>query len=313
MSTFTDDKAPICIPFITEHLETHLRASPDRPLIIGLNGMQGVGKTSLVAPLAAALEKRNIRTLVFSIDDFYLPHSEQVSLALSHPDNALLQHRGEPGMYPARAKYIHQNEPNLLPGTHDVGLAKTVFAALLSNAPALIPQYDKALFSGQGDRLPESQWVSVNQPGQTPVQVVIFEGWCVGFRAICHDNVEELWTAPNRALHKHKLQHLLFINEKLKEYDAITDLIDAFVHIDSEDTEYVYDWRLEQEESLRLSRGDPNAGMTPEQVRNFVDGYYPAYELYTDGMRRGIFKDRPGCQLRMVVGRDRKVKKVLRI
>ncbi|OAQ63084.1 signal recognition particle, SRP54 subunit, GTPase [Pochonia chlamydosporia 170] len=294
MSTFTDDKAPICIPFITEHLQTHLSKSPNRPLIIGLNGMQGVGKTTLVAPLAAALKNNNIHTLVFSIDDFYLPHDEQVKLASSHPENALVQHRGEPG-------------------THDIPLVKSVFDALLNNSPTYIPVYDKALFSGQGDRLPASEWTPVNQDGQPAVQVVIFEGWSVGFRPISTAEVEEKWKAPSRTLHKHKLEHLQFINEKLREYDDVTDLFDAFVHIDSEDAEYVYAWRQEQEDWLRVTRGDPNAGMTPEQVVRFVDGYYPAYELYTSGMRSGVFKDRPGCQLRMIVGRDRKVKEVVRI
>ncbi|EFY99061.1 uncharacterized protein G6M90_00g024940 [Metarhizium brunneum] len=294
MSTFADDKAPICIPFITQLLQTHRTKSPDRPLIIGLNGMQGVGKTTLVAPLAAALNARGIHTLVFSIDDFYLPHDEQVRLAASHPENALVQHRGEPG-------------------THDVPLAKAVFASLLNNLPTSIPQYDKALFSGQGDRLPPSQWRPANHPGQPPVQVVIFEGWCVGFRSVPAAQVEAKWKGPSRTLHKHKLEHLQFVNEELSNYDALTDSFDAFIHIDSEDAEYVYAWRQEQEDSLRATRGDPTAGMTPEQVVRFVDGYYPAYELYTDGMRRGIFKDRPECQLRMIVGRDRKVKEVVRI
>lgn len=36
---------------------------------------------------------------------------------------------------------------------------------------------------------------------------------------------------------------------------------------------------------------------------------YPAYELYTDTLRNGIFNDK-GRQLRLVVGQDRKVKKV---
>ena len=53
--------------------------------------------------------------------------------------------------------------------------------------------------------------------------------------------------------------------------------------------------------------------MTDEQVVKFVDGYYPAYELYSDGVREGVFKGmgrgkgKEGCQLRLVVGRDRSV------
>ena len=40
-------------------------------------------------------------------------------------------------------------------------------------------------------------------------------------------------------------------------------------HSDAADLQYVYKWRLEQEVALRASKG---AGMTDEQVKNFVDG-----------------------------------------
>jgi len=66
--------------------------------------------------------------------------------------------------------------------------------------------------------------------------------------------------------------------------------------------------------------------MTDEQVRHFVDGCeladlpcavpkanvsldYPAYEVYTDVLRKGIY-DEPGQQLRLVVGEDRRVRTV---
>jgi D-glycerate 3-kinase len=125
--------------------------------------------------------------------------------------------------------------------------------------------------------------------------------------------VEARWRAPSRTLQRHKLEHLLHVNDKLAEYNALTGLFDIFIHVDSENTEYVYAWRAEQEEHMRALKQDPSAGMTPEQVARFVDGYYPAYELYTDGLRAGLLADQPGCQLRMIVGRDRKVKEVLRI
>lgn len=192
-------------------------------------------------------------------------------------------------------------------------LLKDFFKAVLNGEPTKLPGYDKAINSGNGERLPEAQWKPVNQPGQPKIQAVILEGWCVGFRALKPEAVEEKQNRPNRTLKKHKLEHLQFVNEKLREYDSITDLFDAFIQIDSEDVGYVYGWRIEQEDHLREERGDPEAGMTSEQVVKFVDGYYPAYELYTDKMRKGVFKDRPGRQLRMVVGRDRKVKQVLRI
>jgi D-glycerate 3-kinase len=90
---------------------------------------------------------------------------------------------------------------------------------------------------------------------------------------------------------------------------VINSALDAFIHIDAEEIEYVYAWRAEQEAQLRREKG---AGMSEEQVVKFVDAYYPAYELFTEGVREGIFngkgEDRKGCQLRVVVGRDRSVK-----
>ncbi|KAL7915825.1 P-loop containing nucleoside triphosphate hydrolase protein [Trichoderma velutinum] len=301
---FIDDKSPICIPFILNRLQLHQQAhsssnpssNPPPPLIIGLNGLQGVGKSTLVVPLAEALNREGIPTLVCSIDDFYLTHEQQLALARENPDNALWQVRGEPG-------------------THDITLLKSVLSSLLTHTPTSIPQYDKALFSGQGDRLPASTWKHINeqQPPQNPFQVVILEGWCIGFRPISSEAVAAKHSAPSRTLHQHRLEHLLAVNEKLREYDDVTRLFDAFLHIDSENTEYVYDWRLEQEEHLRLTRRDPNVGMTKEQVVRFVDAYYPAYELYSEGLRNGLFLNKPGAQLRMVVGRDRKVKQVIEI
>ncbi|KAH6691672.1 D-glycerate 3-kinase [Plectosphaerella plurivora] len=287
MAAIIDDKSPICIPFILSHLEEHLKTKPGRPFFVGLNGVQGVGKTTLVKALATTLTSQGHNTLVFSIDDLYLPHAEQQALAAAHPDNALVQQRGEPG-------------------THDLDLARRFFGDILAGNPTRVPSYDKSQFSGQGDRAPESTWEPINQPGQPPVRVVIFEGWSVGFRALSDADVESRWRAPGtRTLAKHPLDHLLFVNDKLRGYDDLTNLLDVFVHIDAEDTQYVYDWRLQQEAALRAERG---TGMTDEQVVKFVDGYYPAYELFSPSLRTGVFPDRPKHQLRMIVAKDRKVK-----
>ena len=64
---------------------------------LGLIGYNGAGKSTLVKTLSKALEGQNVPTLVCSIDEFYLTRQDQVALAESHPDNALIQHRGEPG------------------------------------------------------------------------------------------------------------------------------------------------------------------------------------------------------------------------
>ncbi|KAI1363026.1 putative Uridine/cytidine kinase [Xylaria arbuscula] len=285
-----DDKSPICIPFILERLQAHLKSGSTRPFIIGLNGVQGVGKTTLVSRLAETLRgQEGLETLVCSVDDFYLAHDDQVALAASMPGNSLVQVRGEPG-------------------THDMNLAKDFFAAVLSGSPTRVPQYDKSLFSGQGDRVPRDSWVEINAPGQPKVQVVIFEGWCVGFRSLPPTELGVLYNGPSRTLKLHDPADLQFINAKLGAHDSITNLFDAFIHIDAENTEYVYDWRLEQEAKLRAQRG---TGMTDEQVMRFVDAYYPAYELFTEKLRNGVFSDKVKCQLRLVVGKDRRVKETI--
>ncbi len=309
-SRIVDDKSPICVPFILDRLAEY-RKTPRpgqrrRPFIVGINGVQGVGKSTLVRTLYEILQDRNgLETLVVSVDDFYLTHADQVRLAAAHPDNALVQVRGEPG-------------------THDVPLLAAFFAAVCAGEPAHVPVYDKAAFAGQGDRAaptPADPGCLVNGPGQPPLDVVIVEGWCVGFRAVAPSEVEAKWVASGAAaasastaadplvtkLHAHKLEHLLLVNTQLAAYDAaLTDHLDVLIHLDAEHTPFVYEWRCEQEAALRRERG---TGMTDEQVALFVDAYYPAYELFAGGLQRGLFPaDQPGRQLRLVVGKDRRVK-----
>lgn len=98
-ATIVDDKSPHCIPFILSQLSVHQATNPSRPFFIGLNGVQGAGKTTLVSTLARTLQDgKGLETLVCSIDDLYLTHEDQVALAKEHLLNPLVQHRGEPGM-----------------------------------------------------------------------------------------------------------------------------------------------------------------------------------------------------------------------
>lgn len=152
--------------------------------------------------------------------------------------------------------------------------------------------------------------------------MVIVEGWSIGFRPLEPARLETLHSQAKTQLetssntYKGRLGHntlssVADINEALHDYDALTNQFDAFIHIDAADPQYVYKWRLQQEEGLRKKKG---SGMTDEQVKKFVDGYYPSYELYTEALRQGVFGNdeyAKGRQMRLVVGEDRKVQQVV--
>jgi D-glycerate 3-kinase len=100
---------------------------------------------------------------------------------------------------------------------------------LKARQPVKIPVYDKSQFNGQGDRANESTWEEVNKADDSSVDVVVFEGWCVGFRPLSDSEVEEKWNQArdgslgNTQLGKHRLQDLLFVNRALRGYDALTE------------------------------------------------------------------------------------------
>ncbi|EPS30724.1 hypothetical protein POX_b02273 [Penicillium oxalicum] len=313
MLEIVDDKSKHCIPFLLERLRIHTEQHPSDtpPFFLGLNGVQGAGKTVLVSTLQTILrsEPYSLSVVTLSLDDIYLTHADQLALAKAHPTNPLLQHRGQPS-------------------THDLALGEQVFASLAAEQPTVIPQYDKSAFSGQGDRVPESQWTTVNANDEKKVKVIIFEGWCVGFRACDTQTLRAKWESAVRQKesgnYQGRLGHMKFediqtVNEALRRYDVLTDKLDALIHIDAQDLRFVYEWRQEQERTLRAAKGN---GMTEEQVNHFVDGYYPSYELFTESLREGVFKPRAGSatssewqgrQLRLVVNRNRRVEKVIHI
>ena len=254
----------LILPILTfiDSLKPKSRSSP---LVLGISGPQGSGKTTLANQLVKQLSSApsSLRVVSFSIDDIYLPHDELVALAKANPDNKLLQHRGEPG-------------------THDVELGVETLESLLAGKPTPIPSYDKSKFDGHGDRVPSSEW-TVAQP---PFDVILFDGWCLGFQAISSDEVAEKRATSKYpgTLSQHKPEHLLFVNEKLKGYSRLWEKLDAVIWLNAQDISFVYAWRLQQEHAMKAALGK---AMTDDQVKNFVDGYMPAYEMYIDGLMKG--------------------------
>jgi D-glycerate 3-kinase len=52
--------------------------------------------------------------------------------------------------------------------------------------------------------------------------------------------------------------------------------------------------------------------MFRRSFKQLTNADYPAYELYTDVLRKGIYPEK-GRQLRLIVGKDRRVKEVIRL
>ncbi|KAJ5103900.1 hypothetical protein N7532_004429 [Penicillium argentinense] len=288
------------IPHISKHLQAQANGAPSKPFILGLTGLQGSGKSTWTDALVQSLnETHNYNSINLSLDDLYLDHDDLVRVRTENPSNKLLQTRGQPG-------------------THDAELSVAFFQSLGDRkTEILIPSFDKSLFHGEGGRAPIETWRRI--PQGTTVDVIVFEGWCVGFQPLDEKDVRLRWDAtsqyqiptkyPTKTLKEHAIEHLLQVNKNLRQYCDLfmgPQHFDFLVHLDTNDLVNVYEWRIQQEHALRQRT---SSGMTDDQVVAFVKGYMPAYELYLDQLRRGFFRfDQPyQGQLRVVLNKDRKV------
>ncbi|MBT8044335.1 MAG: hypothetical protein KJO79_05235 [Verrucomicrobiae bacterium] len=231
----------------------------DTPLVVGINGAQGTGKSTLSKVLALALEHEyQLNCAIISIDDIYLTRQERADLSKDvHP---LLMTRG-------------------VPGTHDVSLGINLIQQLRDKNPVQLPIFDKSI----DDRAPAEQWVACDKP----VDVLLFEGWCVG--AIAQEP-EALAEPCNQleATEDKDAKWRTYANQQLAgPYTKLFDLIDRLVMLKAPDFECVYQWRSTQEEKLR-ARTDMTQNhsvMNEEQIKRFI--------MHYERLTRWMFKEMP--------------------
>lgn len=220
-----------------------------RPMVLGLCGSQGSGKSTVTCALQSTLrEAHGVSVAVLSLDDLYLAGAERERLARDvHP---LLRTRG-------------------VPGTHDVGLGIEVIGQLLSAAPdaiTRIPRFDKAL----DEPCPPGRWEAF----RGRADLVILEGWCVGALPQEGAALEE----PVNGLERDEDgegRWRKYVNGALAgRYQALFGLIDGLVLLRAPGFEVVFEWRRQQERELAAnSRAGATGIMDDAALRRFIMTY----------------------------------------
>lgn len=240
---------PATYPVMAERWFTPLAAwlgerqrAAGSPLLVGVNGAQGTGKTTACAVLCLMLEARGLRALTLSLDDFYLGRQARLSLAREvHP---LLATRG-------------------VPGTHETALLEGAVDDLLRGRPVSLPVFDKA----SDDRLPREQWRR-----EEPADVILLEGWCIGAAPETADAL----TAPLNELEATEDadgRWRRYVNKQLAgPYAALFSRLHALVMLQAPSLERVLEWRQLQESKLAQRRSGAGV-MSPAQVQRFVEHY----------------------------------------
>ena len=212
-----------------------------RPMVVGVNGAQGSGKSTLCAFLEAVLlPELGLSAVTLSLDDFYLDRARRAHLAATeHP---LFTTRG-------------------VPGTHDVTLLRDMLARLAAPEPGTvrIPRFSKA----DDDVLPRDQWRSV----PTPADIVLLEGWCIGVGPEHDADIREPVNELERIEDPDGVWRCAVNRALAGAYRALFDQLDYLVFFEIGTFADVFANRLLQERKLRGPDVDQTA------LRRFVMHY----------------------------------------
>ena len=225
------------------------KASKKKPLILGLSGGQGIGKTTISSIITLILKKYfKLNIFKISIDDFYKTRKERFLLSKKiHP---LLMTRG-------------------VPGTHDINIVLNFFKRVKKNnfKSLKLPKFDKAI----DDRCKKSSWYTIKKRPD----IIIFEGWCVGARS--QKNI--ILKKPVNSLEKSNDQNLFwrkYVNDQLKKkYKKLFSYLDCLLYMKAKNFSLLQKGRLKQEKKLWIkSKNKKNLKlMSKGDVINFMQTY----------------------------------------
>lgn len=212
------------------------------PLVVGINGAQGSGKSTLCKFLELLLARRQIRAVTLSLDDLYLTRAERQQLAAEvHP---LFATRG-------------------VPGTHAVGMGLGLIEDMLAGRALDLPRFDK----GTDDRSEETVTIT------GPVDVLLLEGWCVGAKPQEAEALAEPINALEREEDPDGVWRSLVNHWLAKDYAKLFDQIDLLVMLKVDSFDAVRRNRALQEEKLRAADPDAPGLMDDDALDRFCAHY----------------------------------------
>ncbi|MGB3138876.1 MAG: glycerate kinase [Nodosilinea sp.] len=219
------------------------RAELNAPLIQGILGGQGTGKTTLTLILKALLGVMGYRAVGLSIDDLYKTYRDRQQLVNRDPR---LRWRGPPG-------------------THDVELGLATVTHLRSAATGeavALPRFDKSLHGGEGDRV-EPERVQ-------DVDILLFEGWFLGARPVDPSYFEQ---APAPITTTADRQFAQDMNAQLVTYLPLWDCLDRLMVLCPADYRISKQWRKDAEHQMKAQGKD---GMSDATIDEFVEYFWQA-------------------------------------
>jgi len=217
------------------------------PKILGINGCQGSGKSTLGDYLCSVIAERlDITAVSLSLDDFYLTKAERNHLATTvHP---LLATRG-------------------VPGTHDVKLAMDCIESLVAGNNTMITRFDKSI----DDRVASNNLKTI----RGPVGLIVLEGWCLGAKP----ESELQLSKPINSLEEQedtKGTWRNYVNRAIEDkYQPLFNLVDELIMLQASSFDSVYQWRLEQEQKMikcldKNALGKSSGVMNEQQILRFI-------------------------------------------
>jgi len=233
-----------------------------QPLIIGLAGGQGSGKTTVSSILTLILKKYfKLNVFKVSIDDFYKTRKDRKLLSKSkHP---LLMTRG-------------------VPGTHDIDLILSFFKKIKEkNFKSLkIPTFNKAI----DNRSPKILWYKI----KSKPDVIIFEGWCVGARAQTTTQLKKSINSLEK-VHDQSNKWRTYVNNHLKnKYKILFNQLDGLLYLKAKNFNLLKEWRLKQERKLLIqTKNKKNLKiMSSGDIINFMQTYQRiTQQMFKDALK----------------------------